>query len=164
MRRKHRTALTLIGFFFILIRVSTQPISIPIRAIRHMFVQKQLINGFYYTISDCQCLRCSFLLYSTRATTEITVKLTHACPAIQHCYILLDIILLLLIMWHAFTSSYKHKWRYLQTRKTTVSPLGWCLSEQLCRVVIGKLDFLEHTWSEHSWTSASTVLQDETRR
>lgn len=150
---------------FIFRRVSTQPaISILIRATRHMFVQKNVINGFDYTISVWLCLRCSFLLCSTRATTETTAKLTHACPVIQLCYILLDIILLVLITWHAFASSYKHKRRFLQTRKTIVSPLGWCLSEQLCWVVIGKLDFLEHTWSEHSWTSASTLLQDETRR
>ncbi len=44
-----------------------------------------------------------------------------------NCYILLDIIWLLLIMWHAFASSYKHKWRYLQTRRTILSSYTWLL-------------------------------------
>lgn len=66
---------------------------------------------------------------------------------------------LLIIMWHSFASSYKHKWRYLQNRKKKNSSklhlTGACLSSCVSVrrwVAIGKLDFLVHTWSEDCWT------------
>ncbi len=143
--------------------------------------QAKMWNSVYdpdtsYTTHVCTETIDKWVLLHNIRLSMLTLQffaLQHTCNNRDHCQtyscMSCDTTLLYFIR-HNFaiinnvTSSYKHKWRFLRTRKTTVSPLGWCLSEQLCRVVIGKLDFLEHTWSEHSWTSASTVLQDETRR